>query len=132
MPDSTLVGPPVTAARRERWLAKPALGLAFYSPRVPVPAVGDRLDLVRVLHGDGCQYLPGDFCGPGFRADAVENHHRRLGGEQKDLSVLLLSTTARDLLMAESALYSIPPAIFYYCFRRHLLSGLVTGRVAGT
>lgn len=34
--------------------------------------------------------------------------------------------------MAESALYSIPPAIFYYCFRRHLLSGLVTGAVAGT
>jgi multiple sugar transport system permease protein len=37
-----------------------------------------------------------------------------------------------NLLMAESALYSIPPVILYYCFRRHLLSGLVTGAVAGT
>jgi multiple sugar transport system permease protein len=37
-----------------------------------------------------------------------------------------------NLLMAESALYSIPPVILYYCFRRHLLSGLVTGSVAGT
>jgi hypothetical protein len=33
--------------------------------------------------------------------------------------------------MAESVLYSIPPVI-RYCFRRHLLSGLVTGAVAGT
>jgi multiple sugar transport system permease protein len=37
-----------------------------------------------------------------------------------------------NLLMAESVLYSIPPVILYYCFRRHLLSGLVTGSVAGT
>jgi multiple sugar transport system permease protein len=37
-----------------------------------------------------------------------------------------------NLLMAESALYSIPPVILYYFFRRHLLSGLVTGSVAGT
>ncbi len=37
-----------------------------------------------------------------------------------------------NLLMAESVLYSIPPVILYYCFRRHLLSGLVTGAVAGT
>ena len=34
-----------------------------------------------------------------------------------------------NLLMAESVLYSIPPVILYYCFRRHLLSGLVTGAV---
>jgi multiple sugar transport system permease protein len=34
-----------------------------------------------------------------------------------------------NLLMAESVLYSIPPVILYYCFRRHLLSGLVTGGV---
>jgi multiple sugar transport system permease protein len=37
-----------------------------------------------------------------------------------------------NLLMAESVLYSIPPVILYYCFRRHLLSGLVTGSVTGT
>jgi multiple sugar transport system permease protein len=36
-----------------------------------------------------------------------------------------------NLLMAESVLYSIPPVILYYCFRRHLLSGLVTGSVGG-
>jgi len=36
-----------------------------------------------------------------------------------------------NLLMAESVLYSIPPVILYYCFRHHLLSGLVTGAVAG-
>lgn len=34
-----------------------------------------------------------------------------------------------NLLMAESVLYSIPPVILYYCFRRHLLSGLVSGAV---
>jgi len=34
-----------------------------------------------------------------------------------------------NLLMAESVLYSIPPVILYYCFRRHLLGGLVTGAV---
>jgi multiple sugar transport system permease protein len=34
-----------------------------------------------------------------------------------------------NLLMAESVLYSVPPVILYYCFRRHLLSGLVTGAV---
>lgn len=37
-----------------------------------------------------------------------------------------------NLLMAESVLYSIPPVILYYLFRRHLLSGLVTGSVTGT
>ena len=37
-----------------------------------------------------------------------------------------------NLLMAESTLYSIPPVILYYFFRRHLLSGLVTGSVTGT
>ncbi len=37
-----------------------------------------------------------------------------------------------NLLMAESVLYSFPPVILYYCFRRHLLSGLVTGSVTGT
>ena len=37
-----------------------------------------------------------------------------------------------NLLMAESVLYSIPPVILYYIFRRHLLSGFVTGAVAGT
>ena len=36
-----------------------------------------------------------------------------------------------NLLMAESVLYSIPPVILYYCFRRHLLSGLVSGAVSG-
>lgn len=36
-----------------------------------------------------------------------------------------------NLLMAESVLYSIPPVILYYCFRRHLLTGLVTGSVSG-
>jgi multiple sugar transport system permease protein len=36
-----------------------------------------------------------------------------------------------NLLMAESVMYSIPPVILYYCFRRHLLSGLVSGAVTG-
>jgi ABC-type glycerol-3-phosphate transport system permease component len=34
-----------------------------------------------------------------------------------------------NLLMAESVLYSIPPVILYYCFRRPLLKGLVAGSV---
>jgi ABC-type glycerol-3-phosphate transport system permease component len=34
--------------------------------------------------------------------------------------------------MTVSVLYSIPPVIFYYCFRRHLVSGLVSGAVTGT
>ena len=34
-----------------------------------------------------------------------------------------------NLPMAESVLTSIPPVILYYIFRRHLLSGLVTGAV---
>ena len=33
--------------------------------------------------------------------------------------------------MTVAVLYSIPPVIFYYCFRRHLVSGLVTGAVTG-
>ena len=34
-----------------------------------------------------------------------------------------------NILMTVAVLYSIPPVIFYYCFRRHLVSGLVTGAV---
>jgi len=36
-----------------------------------------------------------------------------------------------NILMTVAVLYSIPPVIFYYCFRRHLVSGLVTGAVSG-
>ncbi len=36
-----------------------------------------------------------------------------------------------NLLMAESVLYSVPPVILYYMFRRQLTTGLVTGSVAG-
>ena len=36
-----------------------------------------------------------------------------------------------NLLMAQSVLYSIPPVVLYYCFRRHLLSGLTSGAVSG-
>jgi len=36
-----------------------------------------------------------------------------------------------NILMTVSVLYSIPPVIFYYCFRRHLVSGLVSGAVTG-
>jgi multiple sugar transport system permease protein len=37
----------------------------------------------------------------------------------------------RNILMTVAVLYSIPPVIFYYSFRRHLVSGLVTGAVTG-
>lgn len=36
-----------------------------------------------------------------------------------------------NLLMAVSTVYSIPPVILYYCFKRYLVSGLVSGAVAG-
>jgi ABC-type glycerol-3-phosphate transport system permease component len=34
--------------------------------------------------------------------------------------------------MALSVIYSIPPVIFYYIFRRHLTHGLVSGAVQGS
>lgn len=37
-----------------------------------------------------------------------------------------------NLLMAVSTVYSIPPVIFYYVFRRYLTHGLVSGAVSGT
>jgi multiple sugar transport system permease protein len=37
-----------------------------------------------------------------------------------------------NLLMAVSTVYSIPPVIFYYVFRRYLTTGLVSGAVQGT
>jgi multiple sugar transport system permease protein len=37
-----------------------------------------------------------------------------------------------NLLMALSAIYSIPPVIFYCIFRRYLTHGLVSGAVQGT
>jgi multiple sugar transport system permease protein len=37
-----------------------------------------------------------------------------------------------NLLMALSVIYSIPPVIFYYLFRRYLTHGLVSGSVQGT
>ena len=37
-----------------------------------------------------------------------------------------------NLLMALSTIYSIPPVIFYYVFRRYLTHGLVSGAVQGT
>ena len=37
-----------------------------------------------------------------------------------------------NLLMALSVIYSIPPVIFYYIFRRYLTHGLVSGAVQGT
>ena len=36
-----------------------------------------------------------------------------------------------NLLMAVSTVYSIPPVILYYCFKRYLVSGLVSGAVSG-
>ncbi len=47
-------------------------------------------------------------------------------------NIPITDSPPRKLLMAESVLYSVPSAIPYYCFRRHLLSGLVTGSVSGT
>jgi multiple sugar transport system permease protein len=35
-----------------------------------------------------------------------------------------------NLLMAVSTVYSIPPVIFYYVFRRHLTHGLVSGSLS--
>src|SRR5205814_6680440 len=37
-----------------------------------------------------------------------------------------------NLLMAVSAVYSIPPVVLYYCFKRYLVSGLVSGAVSGS
>lgn len=37
-----------------------------------------------------------------------------------------------NLLMAVSTVYSIPPVVFYYVFRRYLTTGLVSGAVSGT
>ena len=37
-----------------------------------------------------------------------------------------------NLLMAVSTVYAIPPVILYYCFKRYLVSGLVSGAVVGT
>ena len=36
-----------------------------------------------------------------------------------------------NLLMAVSTVYSIPPVVLYYCFKRYLVSGLVSGAVSG-
>ena len=36
-----------------------------------------------------------------------------------------------NLLMAVSTVYSIPPVVLYYAFKRYLVSGLVTGAVSG-
>ena len=36
-----------------------------------------------------------------------------------------------NLLMALSVIYSLPPVIFYYAFRRYLTHGLVSGAVQG-
>jgi len=37
-----------------------------------------------------------------------------------------------NLLMAVSTVYSIPPVVLYYAFKRYLVSGLVSGAVSGT
>lgn len=37
-----------------------------------------------------------------------------------------------NLLMAVSTVYSIPPVILYYTFKRYLVGGLVSGAVSGT
>jgi ABC-type maltose transport system permease subunit len=37
-----------------------------------------------------------------------------------------------NLLMAISTVFSIPPVIFYYIFRKYLTTGLVSGAVQGT
>jgi multiple sugar transport system permease protein len=37
-----------------------------------------------------------------------------------------------NLLMAVSTVYALPPVILYYCFKRYLVSGLVSGAVSGT
>jgi multiple sugar transport system permease protein len=37
-----------------------------------------------------------------------------------------------NLLMAISTVYSIPPVVFYYIFRKYLTTGLVSGAVQGT
>lgn len=37
-----------------------------------------------------------------------------------------------NLLMAVSTVYAIPPVVLYYCFKRYLVGGLVSGAVSGT
>jgi multiple sugar transport system permease protein len=37
-----------------------------------------------------------------------------------------------NLLMAVSTVYAIPPVVLYYCFKRYLVSGLVSGAVSGS
>jgi len=36
-----------------------------------------------------------------------------------------------NLLMAVSTVYSIPPVVLYYVFKRYLAAGLVSGAVSG-
>jgi multiple sugar transport system permease protein len=61
-----------------------------------------------------------------------------LTGEQKipipvAMSNFLTTDNAPwNLLMAVSTVYAIPPVILYYCFKRYLVSGLVSGAVSGT
>ena len=59
-----------------------------------------------------------------------------LAGAGEKLVVWMGNLLATDdapwnILMTVAVLYSIPQVIFYYCFRRHLVRGLVTGAVTG-
>ena len=42
------------------------------------------------------------------------------------------SSAVTAKLMAVSTVYSIPPVVLYYVFKRYLVSGLVSGAVSGT
>ena len=47
-------------------------------------------------------------------------------------NVLTTDNAPWNLLMAVSTVYAIPPVVLYYCFKRYLVSGLVSGAVSGT
>jgi ABC-type glycerol-3-phosphate transport system permease component len=47
-------------------------------------------------------------------------------------NVLTTDNAPWNLLMTVSTVYSIPPVVLYYCFKRYLVSGLVSGAVSGT
>jgi multiple sugar transport system permease protein len=47
-------------------------------------------------------------------------------------NVLTTDNAPWNLLMTVSTIYSIPPVVLYYCFKRYLVSGLVSGAVSGT
>jgi ABC-type glycerol-3-phosphate transport system permease component len=122
MPELSTVALAGTLARREPWIAKSALGPVFCSPPVP-------WFLVLVITPIWNMII---FVGLAVNIKTFffsREHHITIPAAMGNF--LATDNPPWYLLMAESVLYSISPAIFYYSFRWPLLGGLVTGSVAG-